>query len=301
MNARVGLIHAVLLATANISATVPASHPSARNLGTDRMGSGTVVDPEGYILTVNYVANGATSIVVTMSDGEQYDGLLAAQDFDTGLALIKIDAHDLPFLRPAPPESILPGQPAFIIASSGEQGRRVSDGNVMSVESYDGQWEYLLETSIRMTAFNPGFGGGTLADMRGRLMGVVSLNLNDIGKFSLAIPAEYYTQYEQELKEFGRVKSRPPRPWLGFHSQNAGGHVVVTGITPGSPAEQSGMQQGDIILDVDARAVATRPELYRTMWEKRPGEAIAFHIVRGENDLELKITGGDRQEFNKVR
>jgi len=301
MNARVGLIHAVLLATANISTTVAPNHPSARNLGTERMGSGTVVDPDGYILTVNYVVNGATSIVVTMTDGEQYEGRLAAQDFDTGLALIKVEAHDLPFLRPAPSESIQPGQSAFIVASAGEQGRRVSDGNVMSVESYDGQWEYLLEKSIRMTAFNPGFGGGTLADMRGRLMGVVSLNLNDIGKFSLAIPVEYYVQYERELKQFGKVTSRPPRPWLGFHSQTAGGHVVVTGITPGGPAENSGMQQGDIILDVNDHAVATRPELYRTMWQKRPGDPIAFHIVRGEKNFELTITSGDRQEFNKVR
>lgn len=301
MNARVGLIHAVLLATANISTTVSAEHPSARNLGTERMGSGTVVEPDGYILTVNYVVNGATSIVVTMPDGEQYDGRLMAQDFDTGLALVKIDGRDMPFLRPAPAESITPGEPAFIVASAGEQGRRVSDGNVMSLESYDGQWEYMLEKSIRMTAFNPGFGGGTLADMRGRLMGVVSLNLNDIGKFSLAIPVEYYVQYEREFKEFGRVTSRPARPWLGFHSQTTGGHVVVTGVTPGGPAEESGMQQGDIILNVDDRPVGTRPELYENMWRKRPGDAIAFHIVRGEQNFELKVTGADRQEFNKVR
>lgn len=298
MNARVGLIHTVLLATANINTTVPASHPSARNLGTERMGSGTVVDPDGYILTVNYVANGATSIVVTMPDGEQYEGDVAGQDFDTGLALLKIDAHDLPFLQPAPPESIVPGQPAFIIASAGEQGRRVSDGNVTSLESYDGQWEYMLEKSIRMTAFNPGFGGGTLADSLGRLMGVVSLNLNDIGKFSLAIPIEYYVRHEQELKEFGRVTSRPPRPWLGFYPQTTAGQVVLTGVTPGGPAEKSGLQEGDIILDIEGQSVVTRPELYREMWNKRAGDVITFHILRGEDAMELQVTSSDRRDFN---
>jgi S1-C subfamily serine protease len=75
----------------------------------------------------------------------------------------------------------------------------------------------MLEKTIRVTAFNPGFGGGTLANFRGELIGVVSLNLSDVGKFSLAIPIDYYRNYEQELKQYGQVRSRPRRPWLGFY------------------------------------------------------------------------------------
>jgi serine protease Do len=297
VNARLGLLHAVLPATVDLNTKVPASHPSARNLGTERMGSGTIVDPTGTILTVNYVVNGAEAITVTLSDGKEYPGRLTAQDFDSGLALVKIDAVDLPFLRPA--ETVTVGQPAFMVASSGQQSRRVSDGGVTSLEGYDGQWEYLLERSIRLSAFNPGFGGGTLADSRGRLMGVVSLNLNEIGKFTLAIPVEYYLRDADELKQFGRVRSRPPRPWLGLHPQALGGHVVVTGVTPSGPAEKSGLKQGDIILTVESQEVQTRPQLYREVWKKRAGDAITFHVIRGDGSLDIQVASGDRWDFNQ--
>ncbi|MDE0354489.1 MAG: S1C family serine protease [Deltaproteobacteria bacterium] len=298
MNARLGLLHAVLLATVDLSTRVPADHPSARNLGTERMGSGTLVDSTGTILTVNYVVNGAEAITVTLSDGNQYPGRLTAQDFDSGLALVNIDAADLPFLRPA--ESVTIGQPAFMVASSGQQSRRVSDGMITSLEGYDGQWEYLLERSIRVSAFNPGFGGGTLADSRGRLMGVVSLNLNDIGKFTMAIPVEYYLRDADELKQFGRVRSRPPRPWLGLYPQALGGHVLVTGVTPSGPAEKSGLQQGDIILTVEGQEVQTRPQFYRELWKKRAGDIITFHVIRGDGSLDVQVASRDRWDFNQT-
>lgn len=298
MNARLGLLHAVLLATVDLSTKVPASHPSARNLGTERMGSGTIVDPAGAILTVNYVVNGSEAITVTLSDGKEYPGRLVAQDFDTGLALVRIDAADLPFLRPA--ESVTIGQPAFMVASAGQQSRRVSDGSVTSLEGYDGQWEYLLERSIRLSAFNPGFGGGTLADSRGRLMGVVSLNLNEIGKFTLAIPVDYYLRDADELQRHGRVRSRPPRPWLGLYPQALGGHVLVTGVTPSGPAEKSGLQQGDIILTVEGQEVQTRPQLYREIWKKRAGDVITFHVIRGDGSLDVQVASRDRWDFNQT-
>jgi len=297
VNARLGLVHAVLLATVDLNTKVPSHHPSARNLGTERMGSGTIVDPAGTILTVNYVVNGAEAITVTLSDGKQYPGRLTAQDFDTGLALVNIDASDLPFLRPA--ESVTVGQPAFMIASSGQNNRRVSDGNVTSLEGYDGQWEYLLERSIRVSAFNPGFGGGTLADSRGRLLGVVSLNLNEIGKFTLAIPVEYYLRDADELRRFGRVQSRPPRPWLGMYPQSLGGHVVITGVTPSGPAEAAGLKQGDIILTVEHQEVQTRPQLYREVWKKRAGDLINFHVIRGDGSLDVEVASRDRWDWNQ--
>lgn len=297
MNAHLALIHSILPTVVDLRVAVPETHPSTRNLGSERMGSGTIVDPEGYILTVHYVTLGAESITVTLSDGEQFPGELAAQDFESGLALVKIPGGHLPFIRPAPSESLSLGQPALIVASSGEAGRRVSGGYVTSMESYDGHWEYMLDKTIRLTAFNPGLGGGTLVDFKGRMMGVVSLNLNEIGKFSLAIPIELYLQNEQELKQYGRVRSRPQRPWLGFYPQSLAGHIVVAGVVPGGPAERSGLREGDIILGIEKKQVRSRPELYREIWKKRAGEPVSFHILREEESLNLEVISGNRWDF----
>ncbi|MFQ5684213.1 MAG: S1C family serine protease [Candidatus Binatia bacterium] len=297
MNANPGLIHAVLPATVDLRVTIPESHPSTRNLGSERMGSGTLVDPEGYILTVHYVTSGADSITVTLADGNQFPGELAAQDSETGLALVKIPSRGLSFLRPAPPEALSLGQPTLLAASSGEAKRRVSGGYVTSLACYDGHWEYLLEKTIRLNAVNPGFGGGTVTDFKGRLLGVVSLNLNEIAKFTMAIPIEYYTQNEQELKKYGRVRSRPRRPWFGFYPQTLAGHIVIAGVTPGGPAETSGLREGDIIVGVEKKEIRSRPDLYREIWKKKPGERISFRILREEESLNLEVVGGDRSEF----
>jgi S1-C subfamily serine protease len=261
LNGQLTLIHTVLPTIVQLRVTIPEDHPSTRNLGTERMGSGTIVDPEGYILTAHYVVSGCNSITVTLTDGEQVPGKLVAQDFDTGLGLVKIPLQDLPFLQPAPPETLALGMPAFIVASSGEKERRISGGYITSLDGYDGHWEYMLEKTIRLTAFNPGFGGGALVDFKGRVMGVASLNLNDIGKFSLAIPIEYYLQNEQELRQHGHVRSRPQRPWLGFYPQPLAGHIVIAGVVPGGPAEQCGLREGDIIVGIEKKDVRSRPDL----------------------------------------
>ena len=296
MNGHVRLIHSILPATVDLHVRVPDNHPSTRNLGSERVGSGTLVDSEGYILTVHYVTVGASSVTVTLAEGEQFPGQVAAQDQESGIALIKISAHGLPFLPLAERGSVMLGQPAVMIASSGQSERRVSGGYVSSMEAYDGHWEYMLEKTIRVTAFNPGFGGGTLANFRGELIGVVSLNLNEIGKFSLAIPADYYREFEQELKQYGEVRSRPRRPWLGFYPQPFAGHVVVGGLVPGGPAERSGLKEGDIILSVEQKEIRSRPELYQQMWKKRPGERISFRILREERSFDLEVIGAERSD-----
>ena len=295
MNGHLGLIHSILPATVDLNVKIPDNHPSARNLGSERVGSGTIIDPDGYILTVHYVTIGASSITVTLSDGEQHPAKIAAQDQETGLSLVKIAARDLPFLKLAAGGVAL-GDAVVMIASAGQNNRRVSGGYVSSLESYDGEWEYMIDKTIRTTTFNPGFGGGTLANFRGELIGVVSLNLNEVGKFSLAIPVDYYLNYERELKQFGQVQSRPRRPWLGLYPQAMAGHVVIGGVVPNGPAAKFGLRQGDIILSVEKQEIRSRQALYQEMWKKRPGERISFRILRDEQSFDLEIVGGDRAD-----
>lgn len=291
MNGHLALIHAILPTTVDIHVSIPEEHPSTKNLGSERTGSGTIVDPEGYILTVNYVVTGASSITVTLAEGEQYPGEVVTQDLDSGLALLKIPARGLPFLKPATQPAAL-GEAALIVASSGNNERKVSGGYVTSLEAYDGHWEYMLDQTVRVTAVNPGFGGGTLANFRAEMLGVVSLNLPDVGKFSLAIPISYYVDQEQGFKQRSLVSQRP---WLGFYPQLLAGHVVVGGVTEGSPADRHGLKEGDIILDVERTEIRSRRQLYQELWKKRPGERISLRVLRNETSIELNLIGADRR------
>ena len=291
MNGHLALIHAILPTTVDIHVSIPEEHPSTKNLGSERTGSGTIVDPEGYILTVNYVVTGASSITVTLAEGEQYPGEVVTQDLDSGLALLKIPARGLPFLKPATQPAAL-GEAALIVASSGNNERKVSGGYVTSLEAYDGHWEYMLDQTVRVSAVNPGFGGGTLANFRAEMLGVVSLNLPDVGKFSLAIPISYYVDQEQGFKQRSLVSQRP---WLGFYPQLLAGHVVVGRVTEGSPADRHGLKEGDIILDVERTEIRSRRQLYQELWKKRPGERISLRVLRNETSIELNLIGADRR------
>jgi len=296
LNGHIGLIHSILPATVSLQVTIPESHPSARNLGSERVGSGTIIDSDGYILTVHYVTVGASSVIVTLSDGEQYPAQIAAQDQESGLSLIKISERSLPYLKMTRLDSVSVGEAVIMIGSVDKNSRRVNGGYVSSTAAYDGEWEYMIEKTIRVTATNPGYGGGTLANFRGELIGVVSLNLNEVGKFTVAIPVDYYLNYEQELKQFGQVRSRPRRPWLGIYPQSIAGHVIIGGVASNGPAAKCGLRQGDIILSVEQSAIRSRQELYREMWKKRPGERISFRILRDDQSFDLEIVSGDRAD-----
>jgi S1-C subfamily serine protease len=112
-----------------------------------------------------------------------------------------------------------------------------------SLDPFDANWEYTLERAIFTSAMNPGLGGGPLIDRRGRVAGVVSLNLNEIGRFSLAIPIAHYRDHRDELLRYGRRTTRPSRAWLGLYCYLLRGHVVVAGLLPGGPAEAAGSRR----------------------------------------------------------
>src|SRR5262249_26824952 len=139
------------------------------------------------------------------------------------------------------------GEDTFIVASVGEGGARVSSGAVSYLGPFDANWEYVLEHAIMTTAMNPGLGGGPLLDTLGRVVGVASLNLNEIGRFSLSIPADYYLNARDDFLGGQRPPSAT-RAWLGIFCYAVKDHVVIAGLLPGGPGEQAGLKAGDVVL-----------------------------------------------------
>lgn len=299
MNASVRLLEGTLPATVHVQATVAESHASASVLGTERAGSGAFVDSDGLIVTVNYVVLGGHEVRVTLFDGRELAGEVVAQDFFSGIALVQVGGDDFPALPVAVDDdaALAVGDEVFIVASVGDSGRRASSGGITSLDPFDANWEYTLERGIFASAMNPGLGGGPLIDRRGRVAGVVSLNLNEIGRFSLAIPIAHYRNHREELLRFGRRTTRPSRAWLGLFCYVLRGHVVVAGLLPGGPAETGGLAQGDVVLAVGEHEVRSRREFYERLWDHRAGDDVRLQIFRDEGVRTLVVPSGNVEEF----
>jgi len=297
MNASIALLEKALPTTAHVHATVAAEHPSAPILGTERAGSGTIVDSTGLILTAHYIVLGADRLTVTLLDGSEVDGKVAARDFATGLAVVQIDAARLPAAKLAASTAVERGDEVFVVASAGASNRRVSNGVVMALETFDAYWEYSLDRAIITTAANPGLSGGGLFDRLGRVVGVASLDLNEIGRAAMAIPVEYFSDHRDELLRHGRRVSRPKRAWIGLYCYNVRDRLVVAGVLPGTPGEQAGLKAGDIVLSVDGEQVHARRTLYRRVWAHRPGDAIECTVFRDDRTRSLTIQAGDAEVF----
>jgi S1-C subfamily serine protease len=296
VNAVVGLIERVLPATVHLQARIPDPHPSSKILGTERMGSGTIVDADGLILTVNYVVLGAEEVKVTLLDQRSYVAELVHQDYASGLALVRIPEQHLPALPLRRTVDLAVGEESFIVASVGEGAARVANGAISYIGAFDANWEYVLDRAVMSTAMNPGLGGGPLLDTLGRVLGVVSLNLNEIGRFSLAIPSDYFLDARDAFVG-GRRTLADTRAWLGIFCYAVKEHVVIAGLLPGGPGEQAGLKAGDVILAVDGQEVGDRRSLYRLLWTHRSGEAITLKIFRGRELRTVTVASGDVEEF----
>ena len=297
MDTHVGLVRALVPVTLTLQVRIPGDHPSVPVLGDERMGSATLVDAQGLLLTVNYVVIGGREIVATLPDGRRFPADIVAQDFDSGMAVLSIPVRDHPAASLGDSRRLATGQEVFILASTGPTVRRVSSGVISDLGPFDAYWEYMLEAAIQSTAFNPGLGGGPLFDVRGRMVGVTSLNLGRVGRFSLAIPVHLFTENRDDLLHHGRAQRRGRRAWVGFYPQPTASGIVVAGLVPEAPASRSGMREGDMLLAVNFHEVATREELYQEMWKHPAGALLRFRILRGEERTTVEVVSEDRAEF----
>jgi S1-C subfamily serine protease len=301
MDAPVPLVKHLLESVVNLHTTVPRNHPSAAILGDERMGSGVVVDESGLILTVTYAVMGAQTTQVSFTKGRRQRAEVVAQDFETGLALVRIKKQGLTPVPLAPLDGVDRGLPVVAVGTMGAQERRAAGGHVTYLGEFEAYWEYLLDRGVVTSAGNPGYGGGGLFDLKGRLLGILYLNLNEVARASLSIPVAAFQTHEQELVRYGRVVSRPKRAWLGVFAHALEEGVIVAGVVPGGPGEKGGLREGDVIVSFNAEEVPTRRDLYLRLWRHEPGERLSLEVMRENKVTRVEVTGGDRDEFFKHR
>ena len=284
-------------AIVTLEVEIPEAHPAARILGTERTGTGVIVASNGYILTASYIIMGGRRIRVTLTDGRSLSGRVHKIDYSSGLGLVRVDVDGLPTAPLGRSRDLRIGQMAISIGSRGEAERVVHHGLVSAIRPFTAPWEFFLDRAIYTTAMTSGYFGGTpLLDARGRVIGIVSLNVSQQGGMGMAIPIDLFTAVREDLLDLQRDERRR-LPWLGVQTIFIEDLLLVRNVTPKGPAALSGVLPRDLIREINGRPVKSQADFYRAIWRHRIGDPIQLTIKRSEQIIRLHVPGGDREAF----
>lgn len=291
-------------------------NPPARSSG-----SGVILTDDGYIVTNNHVIEDATQIEVVMNNNQRFYAKLIGKDPSTDLALLKIKARNLPFVKYGDSDLITPGEWVLAIGNPFDLNSTVTAGIISAKARNIGilrdrnnlQVESFIQTDA---AVNPGNSGGALVNLKGELIGINSAIATSTGNYagySFAIPVSLVKKIVDDLLEFGTVQ----RGLLGVQiidvsaelAENRSLDVVqgvyITRVNQNSAAEEAGIISGDVIIAIDNHAVNSVSELQEWVARNRPGKSITVTFIRdGETKSVLttlkNFEGSDEVEEPKI-
>jgi serine protease Do len=275
---------------------------TSRTLGDERAGSGILIAPSGLVLTIGYLILEAEKVEVTNHEGKTLPATVVAYDHATGFGLVRP-------LGPLGPKPIKLGASAkveqldrLMIATGGGDGG-VTIATVVSKRPFAGYWEYAIDNAIFTSPPRTDHSGAALINKEGELVGIGSLLVMDAMTPGEKLPGNMFVPVDllkpilAELMKTGRSKIGM-RPWIGVNSLEDDGQVRVLRVTEDSPADEAGLQPGDVILSVNGEKVSTLAQLYRIIWSAgSPGVEIRFKVLHGNEVQDLKIRSSDRIEF----
>jgi len=269
------------------------------------MGSGTIIDPRGYIITNNHVIAGAEKIEATLASGDVLPGKLVGTCTSDDVAIVKVEGKNLPTAELGDSDKLKVGQRVFAIGNPfGLAGGPTVTAGVISavkrsIRSERGLIENLVQTDA---AINPGNSGGPLVDLEGRVVAINTAIIPFAQGIGFAIPINSVRRCSDEIIVHGRVI----RPWLGvsglsitpeiasYYGLPVERGVLITEVMPDSPAERAEMQKGDIILGFGERAISSVEELVKEIQKRKIGEKARVLLLRdGEKwiaDVRLEQT-----------
>jgi S1-C subfamily serine protease len=296
----------LLRAITRIRTTIPETARTARTLGTEREGSGVVIDTQGHVLTIGYLVLEAETIEVADSDDQTVPASFVGYDHSSGFGLIRTNPP-LP-IQPMPlgqSSAVTVGDPVLVASHGGREG--VQGARVVSRQEFAGYWEYLLEEAIFTMPPHRNFGGAALIDRQGHLVGIGSLLTQVVLPGVGAMPGNMFVPIDRlqpilgDLIAQGRP-AEPPKPWLGIHAEEAYGRVFVRRTLADGPAEQAGLQPGDIVLKVGPHGVEGLADFYRQVWALGgAGVAIPLSILQGAQIREVTVHSIDRYRYLGLR
>ena len=276
-------------------------------------GSGFILTPDGYIVTNYHVVGDADTVKVTLYNGDSYDAQYIGGDEDYDIAVIKIEAENLPNVKLGDSDSLHVGDPILAIGNPlGELTFSMSEGIASSVNraiDVDGTPFNMIQVTA---AINPGNSGGPLFNEYGEVVGIVSAKYSSYASQSVeglgfAIPINDAIKVAQELLENGYVTGRP---YLGITylavtdaqtaqqlGVNAYG-VYIVDVTKGGPADQAGLKAGDRIVSVDGSEIAAKDDLGTLMQKHAAGDTLSITVARDGQMQTVNVTLGEKTASN---
>ncbi|MCP9234358.1 S1C family serine protease [Lewinella sp. JB7] len=267
-------------------------------------GSGVIYSPNGYIITNYHVVQAADRITVTTSDRRRYAAEIVGTEPKSDLAVLKVEASDLPYLELADSDTAEPGQWVLAVGSplgltsTVTAGIVSAKGRSLSILREPDAIESFIQTDA---AVNPGNSGGPLVDAEGRLLGINTAIASRTGRFqgySFAIPINLVRRIADDIITYGRYR----RALLGVEIstltvsdidrldlRDRSEGVIVDAVMPGGAAAVGGLLADDLIVAVDGRGIRDLPELTEIIGRARPGDRLLLTVVRENKLLELGI------------
>ncbi len=276
-------------------------------------GSGLIFTPDGYALTNSHVVQGASSVRARLPDGTVHTADVVGTDPDTDLAVLRLNAAGLPIAELGDSMALRPGQLVIAIGNPLGFQATVTTGVVSALgRSMRAQSGRLIEGVIQTdAALNPGSSGGPLVDSRGRVIGINTAVIAGAQGICFAVPVNTAHFVIPRLIRDGRVR----RSWIGIAGQsirlsrrrvqlshlNAEGAVLVTEITPGSPAELAGLRPRDIIVRIADATVVGVDDLQRALTDEMIGRSTEVEVLRDGAAKTLAVVPGERPEARAAR
>lgn len=269
------------------------------------LGSGVIVSSQGLILTNNHVIATADSIEVALSDGRKMTATVVGTDPDTDLALIKVDANDLPAITFASSDALNVGDVVLAIGNPFGVGQTVTQGIVSALgRSHLGIniYENFIQTDA---SINPGNSGGALINTEGNLVGINSAIYSRSGGsmgIGFAIPTTLARQVMEQIAAQGNVT----RGWIGIEAQditpelaesfrlNKAQGALIADVLKHSPADRAGLRSGDILVAIEGKPVTDSGSMLNLIAALQPNQKATLQIVRDGNIANVAIIIGKR-------
>jgi S1-C subfamily serine protease len=295
------ILERVSKSVVNISTIKIFHHLFYQAVPVEGIGSGTIIDPKGYILTNNHVIGGAEKIDVTLWNGEVLEGKIIGSCAAHDMAVVKVNTKDLPAAEFGDSDKLRIGQRVYAIGNPfGLAGGPTVTSGVISavnrtIDSRGGLLENLVQTDA---AINPGNSGGPLVDLEGKVIAINTAIIPFAHGIGFAIPINLAKKCTNEIITNGISA----RPWLGIVGLSITGElaryydlpleygVLVTRVAEDSPASSVGIAAGDIILRMDGKSIYRIEDLLHEIHSRKIGETVEIAVFRRGREYRFKVT-----------